>query len=328
MKVLVTGAAGFVGAALAARIAADPQALGPGPVQELALADLGFPGPATSGPGAARVRQARGDIADPAYLDALIAEDFDLVFHLASVPGGQAERDSALGTAANLHAATRLLLGLAAQTPQRQQARRAPPVLVFTSTVAVYGAALPAQVDEATLLRPATSYGAHKLMTEILLSDLSRRGTLDGRAVRLPGIVARPAQAGGHVSAFMSNIFHALAAGQPFDCPVSAEATCWWMSRQRCVDNLLQLARMSAPPAGAPRVWAMPVLRHSMAELVDALARRFGDDRRALVRWRPEPAVEAQFGRQPPLVSDAARALGLADDGDIDALVERALAAG
>lgn len=323
MKVLVTGAAGFVGAALAARIATDPQALGPGPVQELVLADLGFPAPAAGGPGAARVRQARGDIADPACLDALIAEDFDLVFHLASVPGGLAERDSALGTAANLHAATRLLLGLAAQTPRRG----APPVLVFTSTVAVYGAALPAQVDEATPLRPATSYGAHKLMTEILLSDLARRGALDGRAVRLPGIVARPAQAGGHVSAFMSNIFHALAAGRPFDCPVSAEATCWWMSRQRCVDNLLQLARMRTPPAGAPRVWAMPVLRHSMAELVDALARRFGDDRRALVRWRPEPAVEAQFGRQPPLVSDAARALGLADDGDIDALIERALAA-
>lgn len=317
-RVLVTGAAGFVGEALATRLATDAQALDRG-VSELVLADLRFGAPPPAG---GRVRQVTGDIADAAYLDALIAEDFDLVFHLASVPGGLAEREPALGIAANLHAPTRLLLGLAERA--RQQDRPAPRV-VFTSTVAVYGAALPACVDDATPLRPATSYGAHKLMTEILLSDLSRRGVLDGRAVRLPGIVARPAQAGGHVSAFMSNIFHALAAGQPFECPVSAEATCWWMSRERCVDNLLHLARMPAPPGDAARVWAMPMLRHSMADLVDALARRFGEDRRDLVRWTPNAQIEAQFGRQPPLDSDAARSLGLRDDGDIDALVARAL---
>ena len=322
MKVLVTGAGGFVGAALAERLRDDAAALG-APVSELLLADMAFskpptpPVPRADGP---RVTQHVGSIADAAFLDGLIATSPDVVFHLASIPGGAAERDPVLGTAVNLHATTRLLEGLA---DFKARGATQAPVVVFTSTVAVYGAALPAEVNADTPLRPLTSYGAHKLMTEVHLADLSRRGVLDGRSVRLPGIVARPAQAGGHVSAFMSNIFHALAAGEAFTCPVSAAATCWWMSRERCVDNLLHIARMPAP---AQRTWPMPVLRFSIGELVDALARIYGEDRRALVRYAPVEAVEALFGRQPPLEDSLPRALGLRDDGDIDALIRRALA--
>ncbi|MBN9409921.1 MAG: NAD-dependent epimerase/dehydratase family protein [Burkholderiales bacterium] len=315
MRVLVTGAGGFVGAALARRLQDDAGALG-APVTELILADMAFAGAA---PGPRAVHRV-GSIADDTFLDSLVRASPDVVFHLASIPGGAAERDPALGTAVNLHATTRLLEQLAGLTAS---AGRRPPVVVFTSTVAVYGAQLPAIVDDATPLRPVMSYGAHKLMTEYHLADLSRRGLLDGRSVRLPGIVARPAQAGGHVSAFMSNIFHALAAGEHFTCPVSAAATCWWMSRERCVDNLLHIARMPAP---AQRTWPMPVLRLSIGELVDALARIYGEDRRALVRYEPVEAVESVFGRQPPLDDRLPRALGLRDDGDVEGLIRRALA--
>ncbi|MBP7566815.1 MAG: NAD-dependent epimerase/dehydratase family protein [Burkholderiaceae bacterium] len=321
MKVLVTGAAGFVGSALAARIAGDARALGH-PVDVLLLADARRPDDADAVDGAA-VRWLAGDLADTAYVDALAAQRPDVVFHLASVPGGAAERDPVLGTAVNLHGSVRLIEQLAeAGTP---------PVFVFTSTVAVYGAPLPAQMDETTATAPLTSYAAHKLMTEYLLADLSRRGRLDARTVRLPGIVARPPQAGGHVSAFMSDVMHRLAAGQPFTCPVSRDATCWWMSVERCVDNLLLAARLPAGPleslgrGTAARTWTLPVLRASMGELVDALARRFGDDRQALVTWAPQEAVQAQFGRLPPLSTPTARALGFADDGDLDQLIARAL---
>ncbi|MFA5549446.1 MAG: NAD-dependent epimerase/dehydratase family protein, partial [Porticoccaceae bacterium] len=230
-RVLVTGAAGFVGGALAARLARDPLALD-APPGALLLADAHRPAPALEPtPALDGARWLTGDLADPAYVDALAAEAPDVVFHLASVPGGAAERDPALGSAVNLHGTLRLLEQLA-----RRAAPGRPPVVVFTSTVAVYGAPLPAQgVDAATPARPLTSYGAHKLMTEVLLADLSRRGALDGRSLRLPGIVARPPQAGGHVSAFMSDLIHRLAAGQAYTCPVSADATCWWMSVGCCV---------------------------------------------------------------------------------------------
>lgn len=325
MKVLITGAAGFVGSALAARLASDAQALG-APVDALWLADAQRP---AAGPldrlDAHHAHWRVGDLADFAFVDALADAAPDVIFHLASVPGGAAERDPALGTAVNLHGTTRLI--------ERAAASATPPVFVFTSTVAVYGAPLPATMDEMTPTAPLTSYATHKLMTEHLLADLSRRGRLDARTLRLPGIVARPPQAGGHVSAFMSDLIHRLAAGQPFTCPVSPTATCWWMSVGRCVDNLLTAARLPSarvaaePPrrGTAPRVWTLPVLRASLGELVDALARRFGEDRRALVTWAPNESVELQFGRQPPLDTPAARALGLADDGDLQQLISRAL---
>lgn len=313
MKVLVTGAAGFVGALLAERLLADADALGR-PLEQLLLADIRFAGNAAD----PRVRHFEGSIADAGFIDRLAAEKPDLVFHLASIPGGAAERDQALGAAVNLHAAVGLL--------ERLASADAPPVVVFTSTVAVYGAPLPALVDAATPLRPVTSYGAHKLMTEILLADMSRRGVLDGRCVRLPGIVARPPQANGHVSAFMSNIFHALRAGERFVCPVSPHASCWWMSAQRCVDNLLHAARIPAAALhGRARVWALPVLRLRIEEVVDRLAARYGADRLELVAYAPIEQVEAVFARQPPIDASEALALGFSDDGSADALVRRAL---
>ena len=309
MKVLITGAGGFVGGALAQRLLTDPHALRV-PVTQLILTDTRIDGP----PSDARCLVRLGDLGRQDFVDELVEARPDVVFHLASVPGGAAEKNQPLGSAINLHAPIRLLEKLG-------EAERAP-VVVFTSTVAVYGAPMPDQVDEHTPLRPVTSYGAHKLMTEILLSDLSRRGVVDGRCVRLPGIVARPPQAGGHVSAFMSDIIHRLAAGERFVCPVSADATCWWMSVTRCVDNLLHAAVLTPP---TQRIWQMPALRFSIGQLVEELARMYGADRHHLVDYEPVEWVEAVFGRMPVLDDSASRALGLRDDDDIQSMVRRAL---
>jgi nucleoside-diphosphate-sugar epimerase len=325
MKALVTGASGFVGAVLAARLREDPHALGR-PLDQLILADVHF-APDAAAQADPRVMRLAGSIGDKAYLDQLVAHEPDVVFHLASIPGGAAERDQALGAAINLHATVRLLELLA---DQGSRGAAGAPIMVFTSTVAVYGAPLPAVVNADTPLRPVTSYGAHKLMTELLLTDMARRGVLDGRSVRLPGIVARPPEDAGLVSAFMSDLIHRLAAGEPFTCPVSPQATCWWMSVGRCVDNLLQAARIKPEQLAVPgmgRAWPLPVLRFSIGELVQALADQYGADRLGLIRYEPIERVEIQFGSQPPLDSAAARALGMQDDGDIATLIRRALAA-
>lgn len=311
MHVLITGANGFVGATLVRRLLEDPDAL-PG-WSQLTLLDLNFPEP----PQDARVRCLAGSIADTALLADALETPVDIAFHLASIPGGASERDYNLGRRVNLDATLALLEGLKDQD--------SPARVVFASTIAVYGSPLPVQVDDHTPLRPQLSYATQKLMGELLIDDFSRRGWIDGISLRLPGIVARPPQPSGLLSAFMSEVFWKLAAGERFDCPVSPQAVAWWMSAARCVDNLLHAATLSAEKLLARRVFALPVLHLSMAQLVDGLCQRFGEDRRAQVVYQPNEQLEANFGRYPPLQAQAAEALGLRHDGDIQQLVNRTL---
>lgn len=303
--ILVTGANGFVGRALVARLLAAGN-------HALTLIDQSFDG-AQALPG---VRCLRGSFGDSALLDDALRTPVDTVFHLASVPGALAERDALLGRAVNLDATLLLAHRLAGQCARTARAPR----VVFASSIAVYGA-FDGPMHEDRLPQPALSYGAHKWVAEILLADLSRRGELDAVSVRLPGIVARPAAESGHGSAFMSRIMHAVAAGEHYDCPVSADATCWWMSLPCCIDNLLHAAAM--PATG--RAWQLPVLHLNVRQVIDALSRHVDRNGHALVAWAPDARIEALFGRCPPLDTPAALAAGFCHDGDAGRLVAAAL---
>ena len=309
MRVLVTGAAGYVGATLVDALRVRPELDGRH-VEALALADRSLK------PRAGETTIA-GDLGEAGVLQQVADFSPDAVFHLAAVPGGASEADYALGRRVNLDTTLALFETLAASGKR--------PVVVYASSIAVYGTQLPDVVTPMTPLRPPLTYGAHKQSCEILLADFSRRGLLDGRSVRLPGIVARPSSGAGLTSAFMSDILHALRRGDAFTCPVGPEATAWWMSVRRCADNLLHAAEMDVSSADPARAWPLPVLRLSMREVIDTCAALWGDDRRALVQFRPNPDVEAVFGRYPRLDDSASRALGLRDDGSAEALVRRAL---
>lgn len=309
MRVLVTGAGGFVGSALAAHLAREGRVAGQS-ITALALLDREM----AAKPG---TQHMEGDLGDPSTLARIARFAPDAVFHLAAVPGGAAETDYALGRRVNLDATLALFETLAGL---RRQV-----VVVYASTIAVYGVNLPDPVTSSMPLRPALTYGAHKLACEALLADFSRRGLLDGRSLRLPGIVARPRAAGaGLRSAFMSELLHALAAGESFTCPVSPGATAWWMSTQCCAENLVHAAGMDVRQADARRAWPLPVLRASIQQVVDAAVDFFG--RAPAVRFAPDEAVEAVFGRYPRLDDEEARGLGLRCDGNIQSLLRRALA--
>lgn len=314
VRIAVTGAGGFVGSALVERLAAGRHGADGAPIHEIVAVDARLPSYDS-----ALVNPMQGDVSDPSFRAALLASPFDVFVHLAAIPGGAAAADYELGWRVNVEAVSGLFEGLARQ---QQPAR-----VVFSSSIGVYGAPLPPdKVDDQTYPIPSMSYGAQKLIGETLLADFSRRGLIDGLSLRLPGIVARPRQAGGHLSAYMSNIFHALAAGEAFTCPVSRDAQSWFMSRDRCVDNLIHAAVLSAPGPGIRRSFNLPALRLSMAELVDGLAAQFGDHVRALVAYQPNAELEAQFGAYPPLLTPTADALGFRHDGNAATLVARAFA--
>jgi D-erythronate 2-dehydrogenase len=318
MNLLITGANGFIGKALTNRLLMEalPTPTGLDPIGRLTLIDLGFEGPEVP-----RVRRLHGSIADPAVLARAFDTPVDMLFHLASIPGGTAEQHYELGRQVNLDATLTLLEAARAQSIASSK----PVKVVFASTIAVLGSPLPALVDDATPLRPKLSYGAQKLVGEIMLEDFSRRGWVDSRSIRLPGIVARPPQRTGQLSAFLSDIFRDLAAGLPFACPIPADSTTWLMSVHRVVDNLLHAAVLPASACSQTRVWTLPALRTSMQELVAAIADVYGSDVLGRVTYGSNPALEANFGRYPPLKTPAAESVGFAHDGTLAELVRRAL---
>jgi D-erythronate 2-dehydrogenase len=307
MHLLVTGANGFIGKALVRRLLADWPGL-----DRLTAVDLHLD--ACADP---RVVAVVGDLARADVLERALHVPADIVFHLASVPGGATERDPVLGYRVNVAATAALIDGVAASPA---------PVFVFASSIAALGSPLPACVDDQTALRPTMSYGAHKQIGEILLQDATRRGQIDGRGIRLPGIVMRPPAPAGLLSAFMSDLIRQTAAGQRFVCPVSPQARLWLMSVDCIVDNLLHAAHMPSPDPGL-RNWTLPALPLTIAELVDAVTHHTGQDAAALVEYRADPVLERAFGAYPELHTPAAQALGFRHDGDAVALVRNALAA-
>ena len=313
--VVVTGSEGFVGQALVQRLLAE--GLGGRPVTRLSLLDIRFAAPHTD----ARVVQLPGSIADDMLREQAYARPVDVVFHLASIPGGAAERNYELGRSINLDATLGLLEDLRAQASGGQVAR-----FIFASTIAVYGEHLPPVVDEATLPNPGLSYGAHKLAGEYLVADATRKGWVQGCSLRLPGVVARPGEGAGMMSAFMSQLFWKLAAGEPITVPVTAEGVAWWISVGACVDNLLHAASVDPVKLNPRRSYQMPVLRFTIADLVGALCARHGEDRRALVTYAPDAFIQKLFASYPPLHTPEAEALGLRHDGDIATLIDRATA--
>jgi hypothetical protein len=106
--------------------------------------------------------------------------------------------------------------------------------------------------------------------------------------------------------------------------PVSADGTGWWISVAACVDNLVHAAGIDTAALGPARVAQMPALQLAMREVVEALVRAHGEDRRAMVRHEPQERVQRLFASYPPLLTPRADALGFRHDGDADALVRRA----
>lgn len=303
MTIIVTGAGGFVGRQL---------------VQRLLAAGHSIVGMDTTAGGIpAGARAVVGDICSAEVRTEAFADGCAALVHLATVPGGAAEADPAASRRVNIDAMYDLL--------DAAKAAGKRPRIVYASSIAVFGDPLPAQgVDDQTPLAPRMVYGGHKAMMEVAVAMMHHRGEIEGVSVRLPGILARPKGPSGMKSAFMSDLFHALRAGEPFICPVSAGATIWAQSVSRCADNLLHAISMDPSLMPVTRVVTLPAQRITMGDLAAEIARQCGASA-DLVSYRPDAALEAAFGAHPALSTPAADHAGFAHDGDAANLVANAL---
>ena len=170
---------------------------------------------------------------------------------------------------------------------------------MHASSIAVYGAPLPDRIDDDTAPWPTLSYGAHKLAGELLIGDMSRRGLVDGRSLRLSGVVVRPAQPNGALSAFNSDLIRETLAGRPVISPVSPGATIWLQSIGRTVDNLLHAMALDPQALGPQRAVLLPAVACRIDEIVDAIGRIAGVEATRLVTYRPDERIEPMFGRWP-----------------------------
>lgn len=307
MNVLVTGANGFVGRHLVATLWNEM----PGDAQ-ITCADVSL----DAVPENSRLRLVQGTLANDSTFMQAFDRPYELIFHLATVPGGWAEENFDAGAQINLHLTLRILEAL------RKQGSC--PRLVYTSSIGVFGR-LHGTVRDDTPPQPTWSYGTHKTVGELLLADYTRKRFIDGRTIRLSAVVARGPDPSGAVSAFMSDLIRCLGSGRAFTCPVSEHATCWWISRQCAVENILHAAHIPGECFPASRAFTLPALRCSIAEVVDAVERVTKTDARSLVNYQPVAHVEERFGMMPPLSVPRAEAAGFRHDGSVDLLVDRAL---
>ncbi|HTT80411.1 MAG TPA: D-erythronate dehydrogenase [Stellaceae bacterium] len=314
MRIVITGGSGFLGRRLAIRLLEQGSALGP--VDELVLFD--HAAPALPLPEDRRLSVVSGDIADRATVARVIAAGTDAVYHLAAVVSAEAETDTDLGYRVNIDG-TRAVLDACRALGPRDHGR---PRVVFTSSLAVYGGDLPPAAGDDTPLTPQNSYGVTKAIGELLVADYSRKGFIDGRALRLPTVVVRPGRPNRAATTFASSMIREPLCGLDAICPVSPETVMAVASPRAVVSGLVHALGLPGEAFGWSRALQLPGFSVSVGEMAEAVRRAGGEAAYARIRWQPDPLVQAIVGGVPPaLKAPRAEALGFTCDSGIDEVV-------
>jgi nucleoside-diphosphate-sugar epimerase len=285
MHILIIGAAGMVGRKFIERLVAQGRVNGKD-VDRLTLVDVVAPTAPAGFAGA--VETLAADLSVPGTAESLVAKRPDMIFHLAAIVSGEAEADFDKGYRVNLDG-TRYLL----EAIRQEGIRNAPykPRLVFTSTVAVFGAPFPEAIGDEFFSTPLTSYGTQKAIAELLLNDYSRKGFVDGIGIRLPTIVVRPGKPNLAASGFFSNILREPLSGQEAVLPVGRDVRHWFASPRAAVGFLLHAAELDSGKLGWRRTVSGPGLSATVGEMIEALRRVAGDKAVGLIREVPDQTI-------------------------------------
>jgi nucleoside-diphosphate-sugar epimerase len=321
VHVVVTGGAGFLGSRLTRELLAAGSLPVAGraarPLSRLTIIDRA-PAPADLAADS-RVGVIRGDLGDPGFAARDALSGAELIFHLAAAVSGECEADFDLGLRANLQATQALLAS--------SRALGTSPVLVFASSVAVFGGPAGTVITDDTWPTPQTSYGTQKVMCEYLLADYTRKGFLNGRAVRLMTVSVRPGRPNAAASGFLSGIIREPLAGQRAVCPVDPGTEVALASPAKAIGALLCAAASSDQAWSGRTALTMPALTLTVADMAAALSRVAGPQVAALIDWVPDPGISRMFATWPARIrADRAARLGLTPDPDFDSVIRAHLA--
>lgn len=281
MRVLITGGGGFLGQKLARALGAAGRLRGQ-PVTALHLIDLAAPPRVEA---AFDVTTAACDIRDRAALADAMTPAPDVIFHLAAVVSAAAEADFDLGMAVNLFGMLNLL--------EQARALGTCPVVVYASSIAVHGGEEPAVIPDGVELNPQTSYGTQKAMGELILNDMTRRGFIDGRGLRLPTVSIRPGKANAAASSFMSSIFRDTMEGRTANSPVDPDYEVWHSAPRTVVANLVHAAEIDGAAFGPNRCLNLPGRTDTIGEMIAAMTLVAGPEPAARITWNRDPGIEA-----------------------------------
>ena len=298
MKILILGGAGMVGRNLALRLVADGE-LGGEKVDHLTLFDV-VPAD-VQGNDRVTVEARTGDISDPDTVAALVADRPDVIFHLAAIVSGEAEADFDKGYRINLDGTRHLFEAIRALGDYH-------PRVVYTSSIAVFGAPFPEAIGDEFITQPMTSYGVQKMIGELLLNDYSRRGIFDGIGIRLPTIVVRPGKPNKAASGFFSGIIREPLAGLDAVLPVDDDVMHWMASPASATGFLLHAATMDTSTLGARRNLTMPGIAITVGQMIEALGEVAGPEAVARIKRQPDATIRGIVAGWPRNF-DPARAL-------------------
>jgi nucleoside-diphosphate-sugar epimerase len=300
-RVLIVGAAGMVGVKLTRRLVADGAVAGK-PITTLVLADIVAPAKPAGAPFA--VETLAADASAPGVAEKLVASRPDIIFHLAAIVSGEAEADFEKGYRVNLDG-TRFLFEAIRKVGDGYRPR-----VVFTSSIAVYGPPFPHAIRDEFFHPPHTTNRAQKAIDELLLSDYTRRGFMDGVAIRLPTICVRPGKPNKAASGFFSGIIREPLAGMEAILSVDESVRHWHASPRSAIGFLVHAAGIDGAALGPRRALTMPGVSATVGEQIAALRKVAGDAVAARIRREPDATI-AKIVAGWPRNFDPQRAIGL-----------------
>ncbi len=313
MHILVTGAAGMLGRKLTERLVRDGGLNGQ-QIDKLTLLDVVPSTNPTSFAGKTDVVAA--DLSTPGKAARAIEDRPDTIFHLAGVVSGEAELDFDKGYRVNLDGTRGLLEAIRASGDGYR------PRLVYTSSIAVFGAPFPESIPDDFHLTPLTSYGAQKAIGEALLADYTRRGFCDGVGIRLPSIVVRPGKPNKAASGFFSGIIREPLAGVEAALPVSETVVHTHASPRAAIGFLMHAAGLAGDALGARINLSMPGVCCTVAEQIASLRRIAGERVAARIRRAHDPLVARIVDGWPQRIeARRARELGFKAESSFDEIV-------
>jgi len=308
-KILVTGAAGFLGSRVIEALLAGKADLPD--VSTIVATDL-EPCPVDD----PRVDVRTGTIADERFVRFIVDDDVDVVYHLAAVLSGQSEEEFDLGMTINVEATRRLL--------EACRATDRSPRFIFTSSLAVFGGEMPEVVPEDMVLAPESSYGTGKAIGELLVGEYSRRRFIDGIVCRLPTVSVRAGLPNSAASSFVSGILREPLNETESVCPVPLDTRLWITSPEVAVRNLIHAAGLPSSSLGGKRALNLPGLTVTPSEMLESLERLGGRDARARVRYEEDRRIVDIVCSWPGSFDvRRARQLGFEADRDFDAVVRQ-----